>query len=71
MFDAVFICIVGCDAFYFKCVCVCVCLFLSVEILGCLVIFMSIYTVCHFSATEIIKYSESESESDFANVYMA
>ena len=69
MFHAVFICIVGCDTFYFKCVCVftfilsvCVCLFLSVEILGCLVVFMSIYTVCNFSACEIIKYSESESE---------
>ena len=25
---------------------------------------MSIYTVCNFSACEIIKYSESESESE-------
>ena len=44
--------------------CVCVCLFLSVKILGCLVVFMSIYTVCNFSACEIIKHSESESESE-------
>ena len=46
------------------CVCVCVCLFLSVEILECLVVFMSIYTVCNFSACEIIKYSDSDSDSE-------
>ena len=34
---------------------------------GCffvVVFFMSIYTVCNFSACEIIKYSDSDSDSD-------